>query len=491
MNEKDPILSEVKRINIAKSCDIMDVTTPQASDPAVVWLIFLCCVLLGPLNFILYKIMYSVYEQEGAFFVSQCVNVMYVLFGYLALVYVSMKNEITEEMKNISHSKYSVMGLLDCLAGFLAAMGASKTSGAAQQLLNQALIPCTMLSSFLFLGRRASLLQVGGAIVILFGAAIVIWPALDSSNFTHAIPIVIYFCSNIPFSASYVYKEYAFKNLEIHVIYLTQWVSTYQLLLGFLMAPFQMIPGIGSENGFSFHQIIDNFGSGVDCFLERSETCKRNSAFLFLIGYCIVNFSFNTLGLFLVKNGSATFNAISYAIILPLTTLGFSVPLLGRYRESFQLVAIIGLGVVLFGFFLWKYESIWDIEPQQFSLLDSNSIHSEPVEHDFETNVLFNTKSKLSSSYEEQISCNEELSDSKGIELHDIVGLTYASIPIITTSSEDTIHHLCNSEQREHGSYSHHDHQQHYSSSLYKKRILPMKGAADSFHERTILASFQ
>ena len=44
-----------------------------------------------------------------------------------------------------------------------------------------------------------------------------------------------------------------------------------------------------------------------------------------------------------------------YSLLLPLTTIIFSMPLLGRYRESAYASTYYGLGVVMLGFAGWRY----------------------------------------------------------------------------------------------------------------------------------------
>jgi hypothetical protein len=52
--------------------------------------------------------------------------------------------------------------------------------------------------------------------------------------------------------------------------------------------------------------------------------------------YCCINFIFNTMGLFLVKYGSATMNSISYAIIFSAFHLVFPSPLLDVYSDKYH-----------------------------------------------------------------------------------------------------------------------------------------------------------
>eukprot|EP00605_Chrysophyceae_sp_TOSAG23-4_P000468 GSChrysophyteH1.ASY1.ANO1.526.1 assembled CDS len=279
------------------------------------------------------------------------------------------------------------MAFLDALAGFLAAMGAVYTSGAIQQLLNQSLIPFTMLAGWAFLDRKPQLRQVIGAVVIFLGAGVVLLPhilnvssvatsaegdSIDSSGtarrHTHLMTLVasfVYASSNIPMSASYTYKEHGFKNLKVHVIYLTQWVSIYQLGWGFLLLPLQTIPGLGSNDGLTMRQSLQSLQNGWRCFCHEDHTCAENKAMWLLTAYIIVNFAFNLMGLYLVKHGSSVLNAISYAIILPLTVISFTLPVLGQYQEAFNWDTIAGLAVVLVGFFVWRSADLGDAESEE------------------------------------------------------------------------------------------------------------------------------
>jgi drug/metabolite transporter (DMT)-like permease len=184
---------------------------------------FFACLLVGPLNFVSYKVMYAAYGESRAFFVSQGVNFLYVLYGGIILHYLTKKGEITAEMKAIPHTKFIVMGFLDCLGGFLAAMGANRTPGSLQQLLNQTLIPIIMFLSWIFLGKTSTYLQLIGASVILFGACVVIIPPSSSvsdsveasTSYYDIISCLLYFSSNIPIAFSCIYKEMGFRNLQV------------------------------------------------------------------------------------------------------------------------------------------------------------------------------------------------------------------------------------------------------------------------------------
>jgi drug/metabolite transporter (DMT)-like permease len=357
---------------------------PKYDNNSYTWIIFFSCCIVGPLNFVLYKIMYSSFDDTQALFVSQCVNFQYVIIGGVFFYFINKQNLITQEMKDLPKKKFLIMGLLDCIAGCLSALGSPHTSGSSQQLLNQALIPLTIFISTIVLHTKSSNRQNLGCLFIFSGVLIVLLPSLlgNGNQYSQPMSMFIYFLSNIPLAISYIYKEYAFKNLSVHVIFLTQWVSIFQFILGFLVLPLQAIPGMGSAGGVELNQIIPSFIDGFYCFLGTTPICSSRKTFLLLTGYCFVNFIFNTLGLYLVKSGSATLNSISYSIILPLTTLMFSMPLLGIYQEPFQLFTIIGLIAVLVGFVIWKSEQILPDDDDIDSLIEYEEKLKDNLEND-------------------------------------------------------------------------------------------------------------
>ena len=191
--------------------------------------------LLGPLNFILFKVMYASFGARYAFFVSQGINLLYCVYGGLAL-YPRMlcTSEITPAMRATPHGRFITMGLLDCFGTFLAAMGAVYTPGQYQTVLNQTLIPITILVSRIFLKTRFSPGQLAGAATIMCGAAVTtLVPALSGGDATvgSSAPtavmgyssLVVYFLSNVPMACSAVYKEARFSDgVDLHVLYLTQ-----------------------------------------------------------------------------------------------------------------------------------------------------------------------------------------------------------------------------------------------------------------------------
>ena len=354
----------------------------------------------GACNFVLVKLLYNSYGETNSFFVSQGINVLYCIYGG-AIVYPRLLpggignklsawlglDPITPAMRAPTHQRrFFTMGVLDCFGTFLTAMGAVFTPGQYQTLLNQSLIPATMIASSAFLGTSYSRGQLIAAMLILSGAVVSIAPRLFTANVAdggrpddemHAYAVALYWASNLPMACSAVYKEARFSREPMDVTYLTQWVSLWQMLFGFALGPLQLLPGVGSSGGQSWDSICMSFRRGLACFLHLDDNgnasglgsglgsgsggdwpagsgCGTHHTLL-LVGYVAVNFVFNTLGLWLTKHGGAVLNSISYSLLLPITTLLFAAPVLGPYRESAFPSTYAGLVIVMLGFGLWRY----------------------------------------------------------------------------------------------------------------------------------------
>merc|ERR1719296_130579 len=92
--------------------------------------------------------------------------------------------------------------------------------------------------------------------------------------------------------------------------------------------------------------------------METTDECAGKGTFWLLVGYCGINVLYNTLGLYLVKMASALMNALSFAILLPCTTLLFFTPLAGLAQETFTVYnwfTVVGLTIVLYGFALYQH----------------------------------------------------------------------------------------------------------------------------------------
>ncbi|KAN0008686.1 hypothetical protein ACTFIU_009413 [Dictyostelium citrinum] len=310
-----------------------------------------------------------------SFFLSQLTN-----YGYLPIFLVAMwykmycTNDVPKETRKFPQYKFVIMGLLDAINGFFVVIGGVSTSGPLQQLLNQAIIPFTMVASFIFLKERYSLIQLGGATVILGGVVVALIPSLTggSSGGNILFYNFFYLISVIPGALSNVYKDIAFQATDMDVWYLQFWDCLYQSLFGSILFPVNnWLPPPAT---IKFTEIIPSMRDGALCLGGKNSilpiyngtsselafgSCGINDNFvcddchntwIIVLIYMTVNIVYNIFILLVLKHGGATVYSIANTVILPLTNIIFSMKfIMGAATSPFSSLSVAGLLIILFG----------------------------------------------------------------------------------------------------------------------------------------------
>ena len=66
---------------------------------------------VGPSNYVLYKVLFAAYGLDSAIFVMQCVNMLYVVYGHFALMVAERRGEVTDAMRRSSRFPFVVRGV--------------------------------------------------------------------------------------------------------------------------------------------------------------------------------------------------------------------------------------------------------------------------------------------------------------------------------------------------------------------------------------------
>ena len=259
---------------------------------------------------------------------------------------------------------------LDGLADFLSSVGGPNTPGSFQVLLGQSSVFFTMVFSYVFLRSRFSGRQVAGALLVVAGASLAIFPKLIGSGgescSCSVVFTAIYFAADLPQSLSVVYKDFAFKKGDLNVFYLTAAVSWVQLVFTWVYLPLLSIPAL---NDFDLQSIPQVFSDGARCFAgypvpvynqggDVTGHCSgRTTAITFV--FSIAGFSQGILALIVMKRGSATLSVLVSAVTLPLANFAFSsgavMDLVGSEADSFSWYNFGGVFAVLIGFVAYAY----------------------------------------------------------------------------------------------------------------------------------------
>lgn len=207
--------------------------------------------------------------QNYPFFLNQLTNYGYIpIFGAVVVYEMFFTKLINKEMRIFPSWKFAIMGALDAVCGYFVVIGGIYTSGPMQQLLNQAIIPVTMIGAFFILKERYSAIQIGGALVIVGGVIVSLLPALTNKQGNSGNVFfwnMFYLINIIPFAASNVYKDIAFKSVDMDVWYLQFWDVFWQSVVGTFLFPINM--ALPPPQQVVFSKIGSNLRDGGMCLI--------------------------------------------------------------------------------------------------------------------------------------------------------------------------------------------------------------------------------
>jgi len=231
-------------------------------------------------------------------------------------------------------------------------------------LLQQAVIPVTMVLSIIFLKIRYTWLNLLGAIILICGIVVTVIPDLIHSKLdnvnrsTFVEYVVLVLAATVPNAIAIVYLEYILKFEDIEIMSAWMWINVFELIFGlpliFAIIPLQRI-------SFSFTNIGKNAEYGFACLLlgvnsQSGDACP-NVGYYF-ISYAVVIVLTRLNLTYIVNSESASLLWLSLAVAIPLASIAFTLKeIMGDTATSFNTYIIIGLIVVVVGLAIYKSSS--------------------------------------------------------------------------------------------------------------------------------------
>lgn len=217
-------------------------------------------VMAASANTVLFKIALNSFSSPTTnygFFVSQFSTLLYTFQAIVVSIVLAWRNpESKLDISFRNQPTYVYMGALDAASATLGAIAGVDTPGQLQTILNQMIIPFTMLFSLFFLGSSFEQYQIWGSVLILLGTVLASSDyffgseneaddAPDVGNVILTASIVLYFISVIPSGFSNVYKERKMKEMDMNEVHISTVVSFWQLWIGFVFLPLLSLPQLG------------------------------------------------------------------------------------------------------------------------------------------------------------------------------------------------------------------------------------------------------
>lgn len=311
-------------------------------------------------NRVLYKLA-LVPLKEYPFFLAQFITFGYVVIYFSVLYSRYRAGIVTDEMLAFPKTRFMAIGVLEALGVVAGMSSAAMLPGPAIPILNQTFLVWQLSFSTLILGRRYSLRQITGCLLVAAGVILAVASGSDAGQTLAGIsslwPLLMIVSSAFQAGAS-ILKESVFldaakrlKGKSIDIFVVNSFGSGFQALFVLLFLPL-----LSNLRGVPFTQLPSYLKSGAACFLNIGGSLQGcQGAPLLPILYVVTNMAFNISALYLVKISTAVISSLSSMVSVPIAIYILSLPL--PYlpeRASLSPFFLLGSSVLLLGLVIYN-----------------------------------------------------------------------------------------------------------------------------------------
>ncbi|KAL1310207.1 hypothetical protein AAHE18_17G231300 [Arachis hypogaea] len=299
-------------------------------------------VTLAVANRVLYKLA-LVPMKDYPFFLAQFTTFGYVVV-YFSILYIRYRAGIvSDEMLAIPKLRFLAIGFLEALGVATGMFAAAVLPGPVIPVLSQTFLVWQLLISVLLLGRKYSINQLVGCLLVASGVVVSITSGSNTGQMLSEVeffwPALMIISSAFQAAAS-VIKESVFIDNAI------QLKALFVLLF---------LPLLSNLKGIPFVQLPSYLKSGAGCFLNlgtHKSSCD-GAPWLPLL-YIVTNLAFNISLLNVVKTSSAVVASLMVMLSVPISVIILSLPL--PYLPegtSLSPVFVVGCAILVSGLYLY------------------------------------------------------------------------------------------------------------------------------------------
>lgn len=308
-----------------------------------------------------------------------------ILFFSIPTLYLKTKGKISYEntFKLVSHKDLIIIAFFDSTNSVLQSIATPYLPIVAMSIYNRLILIGIPIASFFYLGKRYLPNHYLGIFLTLYGILIAFMPNFLNHESLGNGWAGLYILGIVPAIFSFLYKEKKLRgNPEIW--WFNAWVCIYQLIIGILLLPFNIL--ITKNTSFSDFgkQITDGFVcqfTGKN--MQENDNCQY-ALIWFLLFNILVTF-INVLMFIIIRDGSSVLFVITNTVKTPITSfLGSFKVLAGKNTSKLTLADLFAFIMLIVGSLVynWKEEiqtSQNQISEDYINLEDENNEDSKSL----------------------------------------------------------------------------------------------------------------
>lgn len=270
--------------------------------------------------------------------------------------------------REIPQKNLFYIGALDSLNTIAGTLATPFLTIVTMTITDKLVLPLTMIASYYVLGRRYTKTHYLGVFLTIYGIMEAFVPDFTGHRDNNLLWLFIYIIGILPGVASYCCKEIFLKDRDYNynIWWLNSWISTWQLLFGFITFPVMFIPlppPIGNQ--ISVNEIPQYFINATKCQFgglnsQEGDNC-RYSLILFFF-YQIINTLINILMFQIIRKGSSVIFIIVNALKTPITSWLGSIPqLAGKHTQPISVADLFSFIIIFVGTIVYNHKEEMDV----------------------------------------------------------------------------------------------------------------------------------
>eukprot|EP01130_Rhizamoeba_saxonica_P000714 TRINITY_DN10645_c0_g1_i1.p1 TRINITY_DN10645_c0_g1~~TRINITY_DN10645_c0_g1_i1.p1 ORF type:complete len:391 (-),score=10.44 TRINITY_DN10645_c0_g1_i1:97-1104(-) len=251
------------------------------------------------------------------------------LFIWPVLAFWISFGTVTKRDRTFPLYRFAIIAIFSVANNLLTALPGPYVDGPLQVILQRALLPFTMVGSYIVLKTRYQWNHYLGVLILLGGVLLEVWEKLtDITIENHTFWICLFFCASIPKAASFILKEKWIKASGVNILYFQGWDSIFEIFAGVLLFPTIFIP-YPNQNHVNITQASSYIVDGVLCFCGvDSEYSSGNCDFTIAVYlfFLVMNLIKILSALLLIKYISAAVSAVASTCVVPVSSILYLIP---------------------------------------------------------------------------------------------------------------------------------------------------------------------
>ena len=279
-----------------------------------------------------------------------------ILFFSIPMIYLKKTGKITYEntFKLVSHKDLLIIAFFDSTNSILQSIATPYLPVISMSIYNRLTLIGIPFISFFYLSKRYLPSHYLGIFLTLYGILISFMPNFLNHESMGDGWALIYILGVFPAICSFVYKEKKLKGSP-EIWWFNTWVCIYQLLIGTLMLPFNILLTKTS----SFSKFGKEIGYGFACQfagknMQDGDNCQY-ALIWFLLFNVLVTF-LNVLMFIIIREGSSVLFVITNTVKTPITSfLGSFKVLAGKNTSKLTIADFFAFIMLIIGSLVYSW----------------------------------------------------------------------------------------------------------------------------------------